>query len=567
MKRTTFLLLCLLAISGLHAQTGKLGDMNNDGDLTVGDITMLVDAVCGKAPAQSIVSKNDIVGEWFFSDGSPVNFGDNGTAYWNESLLYEFMPAQGHIILYKADGTLQDAWTVIKLNDALMIVRTSSGVQCLHRLSQMELLDIQPSKIMGSPGEHFQLSVTSNVLVCNNVMWTTSNASVATVDANGLVTLVAPGDASVTCVALDGSGVSKSIFVKVNRVHTPADQTVHVQGLSLPYHDLNIYVGDVITLTPTLSPANATNQAVDWYALNDGLLRLTTNGVITALAPGETYVRCASRDNPQAQDTCHIRIIDREIVRVEELRLSHHTVNLYVGDTITISRILYPENATTQQVSWYANDFDVIKVQVINDRTQAIITGKAAGEAIIQCVSNDNNMAFDTCYINVKEREMAINWQSNLIRNVSQLSSPWSCSDAHEGNLANVIDNDASTYWYGAWEDGPATPGTQYIEVEVADLPAYFAYGFTRRTNLENDTPTRIAVYGVPSNNLSATKAQCTLLDETSFPFTTAGETLRSGVINSRGYTRLRFYCEESTIDRGYFTLSELGIYPTTAVQ
>ena len=68
---------------------------------------------------------------------------------------------------------------------------------------------VNPTTVkLTSKGQNTQLSVS--VLPSNaenkSIVWSTSNASVATVDNNGVVTVVANGNATITATALDGSG-------------------------------------------------------------------------------------------------------------------------------------------------------------------------------------------------------------------------------------------------------------------------------------------------------------------------------------------------------------------------
>ena len=67
-----------------------------------------------------------------------------------------------------------------------------------------------------------------------DVIWESSDTSIATVDASGKVTAISAGSATITATAADGSEVSASCFVTVthgNMVHTPKkDATCTVDG-------------------------------------------------------------------------------------------------------------------------------------------------------------------------------------------------------------------------------------------------------------------------------------------------------------------------------------------------
>ena len=91
---------------------------------------------------------------------------------------------------------------------------------------------VNPATVkLTSKGQTTQLSAI--VLPSNaenkSIVWSTSNASVATVDNNGVVTAVANGNATITAAALDGSGKSGSCVVTVE-IPDESNQIVELTG-------------------------------------------------------------------------------------------------------------------------------------------------------------------------------------------------------------------------------------------------------------------------------------------------------------------------------------------------
>ena len=91
---------------------------------------------------------------------------------------------------------------------------------------------VNPATVkLTSKGQNTQLSVS--VLPSNaenkSIVWNTSNASVATVDNNGVVTAVANGNATITAAALDGSGkyAECSVVVEIPKEN---NQVVELAG-------------------------------------------------------------------------------------------------------------------------------------------------------------------------------------------------------------------------------------------------------------------------------------------------------------------------------------------------
>lgn len=159
-----------------------------------------------------------------------------------------------------------------------------------------------------------------------------------------------------------------------------------------------------------------------------------------------------------------------------------------------------------------------------------------------------------------------LNTEINLITDASQISSPFTTTDQQCSDIEEVytylLDGNTSTYWHSRWEGGNVEAGTHYLQVEVSDLPEEWGFTFTRRP-VANDHITMWSVYGVPSDNPEASKDECTLIAEFETPFTSNNETLSSPILQSQGFTIVRFYGEEMHPNtRGYWHISELSINP-----
>ena len=150
-----------------------------------------------------------------------------------------------------------------------------------------------------------------------------------------------------------------------------------------------------------------------------------------------------------------------------------------------------------------------------------------------------------------------------LITNASQLSSPY--TETSEGSLANLIDDDVTTYWHSSWKGGSVTPGLHYFQTKMPDGEySLVAFRFTRR-NTEDDHTIEWSVRG--TNDTDASKEDCEELLHTTTPYSSNSETLTSKPFVSKGYKYLRFYSEAQNGtnefgSRGFFHLAEFQLYP-----
>ena len=134
--------------------------------------------------------------------------------------------------------------------------------------------------------ETYQLSAT--VLPSNatnkGLNWTTSNASVATVNSNGLVTAVGPGTATITATAKDGSGKKATCTV---RVYNPIDfsQFVAPEGCVFQFRLYNPNSGEHFYTGSQVEAENLVR--VGWNFEGSGFITPTVGPAIYRLYSAE----------------------------------------------------------------------------------------------------------------------------------------------------------------------------------------------------------------------------------------------------------------------------------------
>lgn len=115
-----------------------------------------------------------------------------------------------------------------------------------------------------------------------NVTYTSSSESIATVSNTGLVTGVAQGSATITATAQTAEGTTTAT---TSITVTP----IAVTSVSLSSNSETIKVGKTVTLTPTISPSNATNKNVTWTSSNTGVATVS-GGTVTGVSAGTATI-------------------------------------------------------------------------------------------------------------------------------------------------------------------------------------------------------------------------------------------------------------------------------------
>ena len=224
------------------------------------------------------------------------------------------------------------------------------------------------------------------------VTWKTSDKNVATVSENGLVTAVGGGDATITCTAKDGSNVKATCKVTV---------TVPVLGIQLSQTSAALTVGDTLTLTKTIYPSDATNQAVTWTSSSDAVASVDSNGKITAKTAGSAVITCKSVSDNSVVGICNVTVKAKvqtpSEIKVNKITLNKTTASVTKGKTLQLTATVTPGNATNKEVKWSTSNKNVAMVS-----PSGLVTAKSAGTTTITCTAQDGSGVKATCKITVK---------------------------------------------------------------------------------------------------------------------------------------------------------------------
>ena len=129
------------------------------------------------------------------------------------------------------------------------------------------------------------------------VVWTTNNESVATVDANGIVTGISEGTVTITATTngTDESGTQLKGRCRVTVSPAPI-VPVAVTGIKLSSSSVTISENDGTYLIATISPQNADNKAITWASENESIAIVDENGFVRAISEGTTRVTVTTED-------------------------------------------------------------------------------------------------------------------------------------------------------------------------------------------------------------------------------------------------------------------------------
>lgn len=272
------------------------------------------------------------------------------------------------------------------------------------------------------------------------IEWTSSDEEVVTVDATGLITAVGAGEADVTASAKDVN-ISSTTHVKVVITPTGVEAPETLELVTNGENSKN--------LDAKMTPEDATEVKLAYESSDDSVATVDENGLVTAVADGEcTITTYVVADAPATAETATQEaaavVTDEETptegenseatadsepvtvpdnldsafgvvpeglsattkvtvtTKVEGITLDKTEGILNVGNTVTITATVAPEEATNPAVTWSSSDESVATV----DETGKV-TAVAVGNATITATSKDDSSVSADYELTVQQKKAA----------------------------------------------------------------------------------------------------------------------------------------------------------------
>lgn len=187
------------------------------------------------------------------------------------------------------------------LADVRLAVDGKSATTHVHvRPAAVSSITVSPAAPALGIGEQVQLSAlvadASGAPLNRSVTWSTSNSSVATISATGMLTGVAAGTATITATADKKRG---SVTVAVAQVAPPATDPapVPVSSVSLTLNSSTLTVGQTTQANATLrdSASNVlTGRTVSWTSSDESIASVSASGLVSAVQAGSAVITASA---------------------------------------------------------------------------------------------------------------------------------------------------------------------------------------------------------------------------------------------------------------------------------
>ena len=185
------------------------------------------------------------------------------------------------IDLYTSGDGISD-WAPDDSNANEMLVQTEVEIPKVA----VSGITLNNSTLSLTTGQNFTLQAMLSPSNATNkeVTWESSDAGVAAVSKDGVVTAKKAGKATIVAKAADESGKYASCVVTVT------EGKKEVTGVTLNKSSLNLGVGGSEVLSATVLPADATNKQVTWLSSTPSIATVSQSGVVTGVKEGTTQI-------------------------------------------------------------------------------------------------------------------------------------------------------------------------------------------------------------------------------------------------------------------------------------
>ena len=371
-------------VTGIKAGTAIITVATVDGDFTATCAVTVLQPVTGISLDRTAVTLNTTETYTLVANVNPVD-ASNKSVTWSSS--------DAAIATVDENGVV----TGIKAGTATITVTTVDGnftATCAVAVLQpVTGISLDKMSVTLNTTDTYTLIVNVDPIDASNksVTWSSSDATIATVDEKGVVIGIKAGTATITATTADGNFTATCVVTVLQPV----------TGVRLDKTEVTLNIAESTVLQATVLPADASNQAVEWSSSNDDIATIDNGGKITAVAIGNAIITVTTTDGSHTA-TCQV-IVKPILVASVKITCGEDQLLLTPNQqTLHFSASVSPENATDKNLVWSIESGDDLATITQNGVLQAIDGVKKDGEVVVRATAVDQSNAYDEVTVSLQ---------------------------------------------------------------------------------------------------------------------------------------------------------------------
>ena len=324
---------------------------------------------------------------------------------------------------------------------------TENDVEETISVTELDMGDYMEQMIVG---EKQLLSVTCLPLDATEttITYTSSNPEVATINGMGRITALAVGTTTITASCQD---VSASFELQVGEKE---DTTIPVSDIEIGSHESEVKVGETLSISATVLPADATNSTITYKSSDEGIATVNSAGEVQGISKG-TVIIYVTAENITKEVSLTVK------VPTTGLSVNNDYLILKKGNTFQLSASVTPVEAN-QVVTYRSMDEDIATVS-----DSGLVSAKKIGNTTIMVSNGDSSVA-----VSVIVNQNAVNAEEDETPAEGIIDEKLYAQSVHVSEVEK-IDKETLYHLYETQEILKITGNGYVIEIDGKDIVNY----------------------------------------------------------------------------------------------
>ena len=284
-----------------------------------------------------------------------------------------------------------------------------------------------------------------------DVAWTSSNPTVATIDAEGLVRALAEGATVITATSVLDVSQSDSVTISVTPAPAVGSVTIDPSGGL-------VLEGNTLPLTATVASEGGATETVTWSSSDEAVATVDDAGVVTGLRSGTASITAASEFDPSQRDVVEVSVVplwesqfgtpeydaDSDVIFDSQGRLilvGHTRGSLaapHLGSDDAYVRMFEADGRLAWEDQFGTADSDVAYGVAVDAANRIIVTGHVSGPVM------GRHVGLEDVFVRIYTPDGDVAWEDQFGSN--ETDDPWAVAVDDEGRIVVVGATDGNLF-------------------------------------------------------------------------------------------------------------------------
>lgn len=235
-----------------------------------------------------------------------------------------------------------------------------------------------------------------------NLLWTSANEEIASVDAEGRITAHQLGKVYITAMPEVGFADTETFEVEV------IDKIIEIQDIHVKNEgQLSVYATASLQLETSFTPEVVTYTTLNWISETPEIATVSEDGLVTGIAPGIARIRIEARDGSLFSKVVMVEV--KEVVSLTDILFDESQKELALYETSVLNITPVPENATVSAIEWSSENESVVSI----DKVSGVFTVKTYGTTRLTAKCGDVEKSLEVTVVKGKINDTFLYGVSN----------------------------------------------------------------------------------------------------------------------------------------------------------